>query len=183
MLISLSGKITHKESNFIILEAGGVGYQIFINPGTVPAAGNEAKFFIYEHIREDKHDLYGFSTFDDLEFFNKLLSVDGVGPKMAQNISALGFDRVQKAVMGGNVAAIQAVHGVGKKTAQKIILELKGSMEKILSGAAIDREAAEALVGLGYSKNEAEEALQQLGEVVSGTEAQIKAALKLLGKR
>lgn len=179
--MTLSGKITHKEPNFIILENSGTGCQIFMNASFAPAAGNEAKFFIYEHIREDRHDLYGFLTFDDLEFFNKLLAVDGVGPKMAQNISALGFPKIQKAVLEGNVSAIEAVHGVGKKTAQKIILELKGSLDKILAGGRINREAADALIGLGYSKNEAEEVLRQLGDAISGTETQIKAALKLLG--
>jgi len=182
MLITLSGKITRKEFNFLILETGGVGYQIFMNTASVPAVLNDAKFFIYEHIREDRRDLYGFLSFEDLEFFNKLLSVDGVGPKMAQNISALGFDRVHKAILEGNVSVIEAVHGVGKKTAQKIILELKGSIDKILKEGNVNREAADALVGLGYSKNEAEEVLRQLDDAVSGTEAQIKAALKLLGR-
>lgn len=183
MIITLSGKITYKEFNSVILENSGVGYQIFINPADAPAAGNDAKFFIYEHIREDRHDLYGFLSFDDLEFFNKLLSVPGVGPKMAQNISSLGFTKIQKAVLEGNVSAIEAVHGVGKKTAQKIILELKGSIEKILMGGNVSREAADALVGLGYSKNEAENVLRELGDTISGTEAQIKAALKLLGRK
>lgn len=180
--MTLSGKITHKELNFLILETGGIGYQIFMNTAIAPASGNDTKFFIYEHIREDRRDLYGFLTFDDLEFFNKLLSVDGVGPKMAQNISALGFEKIQKSVMEGNVAAIEAVHGVGRKTAQKIILELKGSIDKILSQNNVNREAVLALVGLGYSKNEAEDVLRQLDDAVSGTEAQIKGALKLLGR-
>lgn len=183
MIITLSGKITHKELNFLILEAGGVGYQIFINPATAPVAGNDAKFFIYEHIREDRHDLYGFLSFEDLEFFNKLLSVDGVGPKMAQNISSLGFDKIQKAVLEGNVAAIESVHGVGKKTAQKIILELKGSLDKILQKSNLNQDAVNALVSLGYSKNEAEDAIQSVAAEISGTEAQIKAALKLLGRK
>ncbi len=182
MIISLSGKITHKELNFLILETGGVGYKIFMNTAIAPAVLNDARFFIYEHIREDRHDLYGFLTFPDLEFFNKLLSVDGVGPKMAQNIASLGFDKIQKAVAQGNVSIIEAVHGVGKKTAQKIILELKGSIDKILAQGNVNREAVDALVGLGYSKNEAEEVLRQLDDAVSGTEAQIKAALKLLGR-
>ncbi len=182
MIISLSGKITYKELNFLILETGGVGYRIFMNTASAPAAGNDGKFFIYEHIREDRHDLYGFLNFSDLEFFNKLLSVDGVGPKMAQNIASLGFLKIQKAVLEGNVSTIEAVHGVGKKTAQKIILELKGSIDKILAQGNINREAANALVGLGYTKNEAEEVLRQLDDAVSGTEAQIKAALKLLGR-
>jgi holliday junction DNA helicase RuvA len=183
MLISLSGKITHKDLNFVILENNGAGYQIFMNTASAPAAGHDAKFFIYEHIREDRHDLYGFKGLDDLEFYLKLLSVDGVGPKMAQNISALGFDRVQKAVTEGNVAAIEAVHGVGKKTAQKIILELRGSIDKILAKSNINQDALSALLNLGYNRSEAERTLGELAAEISGTEAQIKAALKLLGKR
>ena len=183
MIITLSGKITHKELNFIILETGGVGYQIFMNAALAPPAGHDAKFFIYEHIREDRHDLYGFKGLEDLEFYLKLLSVDGVGPKMAQNISALGFDRVHKAVAEGNVAAIEAVHGVGKKTAQKIILELKGSIDKILAKSNINQDALSALLNLGYNRSEAEKTLGELAAEISGTEAQIKAALKLLGKK
>jgi Holliday junction DNA helicase RuvA len=183
MIITLTGKITDKDINFVIMETGGIGYQIFTNQTGGVVLDEKAKFFIYEHIREDRHDLYGFLSFEDMSFFNKLLAVDGVGPKMAQNISALGFARVQKAVMAGDVAAIQTVHGVGRKTAQKIILELKGAMDKILSGANINQEAAEALTSIGYSRGQAEQALSEIGEAVSGTEAQIKAALKLLGKK
>lgn len=183
MIISLSGKITHKEPNFVVLENNGVGCQIFMNAALAPAAGSDAKFFIYEHIREDRHDLYGFLNFSDLEFFNKLLAVDGVGPRMAQNIGALGFDRVQKAVLEGNVSVIEAVHGVGKKTAQKIILELKGSLDKILAKSNINQDALSALLNLGYNRSEAEKTLGELSEEISGTGAQIKAALKLLGKK
>lgn len=183
MIISLSGKITHKELNFVVLENSGVGYQIFTAHPEKVATDSAAKFFIYENIREDRHDLYGFLSLEDLDFFNKLLSVDGVGPKMALNISSLGFSKIEKAVAEGNVSVIEAVHGVGKKTAQKIILELKGSLEKILAGARVNQEATNALIGLGYSKGEAEKVLTEVGEAVSGIEAQIKAALKLLGSR
>jgi len=183
MIVSLRGKITHKGTNFIILENNGVGYQIFTAYPEKITAGNEVSFFIHEYIREDRHDLYGFLSLEDLEFFNKFLSVDGVGPKMAMNISGLGFEKIQKAVLEGNVSAIEAVHGVGRKTAQKIILELKGSLQKILTGAKINSEALEALINLGYKRAEAEETLGQINEAVSGTEAQIRAALKLLGKK
>lgn len=183
MIISLSGKITHKELNFVVLENSGVGYQIFTAHPEKVATDSAAKFFIYENIREDRHDLYGFLSLEDLDFFNKLLSVDGVGPKMALNISSLGFSKIEKAVAEGNVSVIEAVHGVGKKTAQKIVLELKGSLEKILSGAKINSEALEALINLGYKRSEAEGALGQISEAVAGTEAQIRAALKLLGSR
>ena len=182
MIITLTGKITQKAQNYVILENSGVGYQIFTAHPEKVAIDSTAKFFIYENIREDRHDLYGFVSLEDLEFFNKLLSVDGVGPKMALNISSLGFSKIQKAVAEGNVSIIEAVHGVGKKTAQKIVLELKGSLEKILSGTKINSEALEALINLGYKRFEAEGALQQIGEAISGTEAQIRAALKLLGR-
>ena len=183
MLMSLQGKVTHRMQNYIILENAGVGYQIFFSHPEEIALDAEEKFFIYEHIREDRRDLYGFLSLDDLSFFHKLLSVDGVGPKMAQNISALGLKKIQKAVAEGNASLIESVHGVGRKTAQKIVLELKGSLDKILSSAKISSEALEALTNLGYRKSEAEGALQQIGEAISGTEAQIRAALKLLGRK
>ena len=183
MIISLFGKITFKGLNFVVLENSGVGYQIFTAHPEKVAIDSTAKFFIFENIREDRHDLYGFLSLEDLDFFHKLLNVDGVGPKMALNISSLGFSKIQKAVAEGNISVIEDVHGVGKKPAQKIILELKGSLEKILSGAKINNESLEALINLGYRKAEAEEVLGQIGEAISGTEAQIRAALKLLGKK
>ncbi|MFA5133211.1 MAG: Holliday junction branch migration protein RuvA [Patescibacteria group bacterium] len=182
MIISLQGKVIHKEPNFLILENAGIGYQIYFSDPQKIQAEDNVRLFIYEHIREDRHDLFGFLSFDELEFFIKLLSVDGVGPKMAMNISRLGIEKIQKAVLEGNVSFIESVHGVGKKTAQKIILELKGAIDKVITGKNINQEALSALLGLGYSRAEAESVLNELGEV-SGTEAQVKAALKLLGKK
>jgi len=183
MIITLEGKITHKELNFVILENNGIGYQIFLPDAGKAPFGEATKLFIYEHIREDKHDLYGFFNFDEMGFFLKLLSVSGVGPKMAQAIMTLGIEKVQKAIIKGDSGVIESISGVGKKRAQTIILELRGNINKMLEKENINQDVLSALVGLGYSRNEAEEVLQQLSEEISGTEAQLKAALKLMGKK
>ncbi|MBU1180341.1 Holliday junction branch migration protein RuvA [Patescibacteria group bacterium] len=182
MIISLCGKITHKSNNFIILENAGIGYQIFFNDIDKVGLGEELGVFVHEYVREDKHDLYGFLNFEKLQFFLKLLSISGVGPKMAQNIVGLGIDKIQKSILEGDASLIQGIPGVGKKTAQKIVLELRGSIDKILEKSQVNQEVVSALTGLGYSRTEAEEVLRHVAGDISGTEAQLKAALKLLGR-
>ena len=101
---------------------------------------------------------------------------------MAQNIGGLGIEKIQKSIMEGDASLIQSISGVGKKTAQKIVLELRGSIDKILEKSQVNQEVVSALTGLGYSRQEAEGTLRHVASEISGTEAQIKAALKLLGK-
>ncbi|MBU4421648.1 Holliday junction branch migration protein RuvA [Candidatus Parcubacteria bacterium] len=182
MIISIKGSIVHKSNNYIILENQGIGYQIHFNDLDKVRLGEETTLYIHDYIREDRRDLYGFTSLDELHFFLKLLSISGVGPKMAQHILALGIENLQKSIMEGSSALIEGVSGVGKKTAQKIILELKGSIDKILEEKNLNKDVVNGLIGLGYSRNEAEDALRQVASEVLGTEAQLKAALKLLGR-
>lgn len=181
MVITITGKITHKSNNFIILENAGVGYQVFFNDSGKVNLNDEVQVFVHEYVREDKHDLYGFLSFDELQFFLKLLSISGVGPKMAQHIVGLGIENIQKSIAEGDASLIQSISGVGKKTAQKIVLELRGSIDKILEKSQVNQEVVSALTGLGYSRAEAEETLRHVASEISGTESQLKAALKLLG--
>ena len=182
MIITITGKITYKSNNFLILENSGVGYQIFFNDIDKVNLNDKIGIFVHEYIREDKRDLYGFLSFEKLQFFLRLLSISGVGPKMAQNIVSLGTERIQKSIAEGDSSVIQSISGVGKKTAQKIVLELRGSIDKILEKSQVNQEVVSALTGLGYSRAEAEETLRHVASKISGTEAQLKAALKLLGK-
>ena len=184
MISYLKGKIIYKGDHFGILETGGIGYKIFLPESYLLKykLGEIIEVFAHEYAREDSRELYGFGTIEELKFFWQLISVSGVGPKMAHKIiSAYKLDKLEKAVSEGDLSILGTIPGVGKKTAQKIILELKG---KLVTGNPIsgDNEIVDALARLGYSKNEAQEAVGKIGEEVEGAENKIKAALKNLGK-
>lgn len=184
MISYLKGKIIYKGDRFAILETGGIGYQVFL-PETYLLKykpGEVAEIFTHEYAREDSRELYGFGTVLELKFFWQLIGISGVGPKMAHKIiSAYKLEKLEKAVSEGDLFVLGTIPGVGKKTAQKIILELKG---RLVTGKTVsaDNEIVDALVRLGYSKNEAQEAVGKIGEEVEGAKNKIKAALKNLGK-
>ncbi|MFA5129101.1 MAG: Holliday junction branch migration protein RuvA [Patescibacteria group bacterium] len=184
MISYLKGKIIYKGGHFAIVETGGVGYQVFLPESHLLKykSGEIIEVFTHEYAREDSRELYGFGTAEELRFFWQLIGISGVGPKLAHKlISAYKLEKLEKAVSEGDLGILGTIPGVGKKTAQKIILELKGRLVtgKTVSG---DNEIVDALVRLGYSKNEAQEAVGKIGEEVEGAENKIKAALKNLGK-
>ncbi len=184
MISYLKGKIIYKGDNFVILEVSGIGYQIFVSEGflTKNKIGDSREIFVHEYLREDSRELYGFGTAEELKFFWQLIDIPGVGPKMAHKlISAYKLEKLEKAISEGDLGILSTIPGVGRKTAQKIVLELKGKLiiGKSFSG---DSEIVDALVRLGYSKSEAQEAVGKIGEDIEGTENKIKAALKILGK-
>lgn len=185
MLAYLKGKIQYKDLNFVIVNIGNLGYQVFVAPVQLAKlqAGQEAEFFTYEHSREDSRELYGFLSMEELKLFKKIISVSGVGPKSGQNILALDTPgKVESAIERGDVAFLTRVSGVGKKIAERMILELKGKL--VISDQEVensDLEAIDALVGLGYSKAQARQALGKTGEAKTAEE-KVKEALKVLGK-
>ncbi len=184
MISYLKGKIIYKGENFVILEVGSVGYQIFVSKEflTKQKISNVIELFTHEYLREDSRELYGFGKISELEFFWQLLDVSGVGPKLAHRIiSTYRLEKLQKAIADGDLAILSSISGVGKKTAQKIILELKGKLTEGKSTQDED-EIVEALVRLGYRKQEAQEAVRKIGEDKKNAEEKIKAALKILGK-
>lgn len=171
--------------NSVIIENGqGLGYEIFLLPKQAVRlkAGAIAEFYLYENIREDAYDLYGFLTMEELAFFKKLINVSGVGPKSAQLILGLGkIAEIESAIDSGNVDFLTRVSGIGTKTAERIILELKGKL--IFSNKPkeeSDIEAIDALMKLGYTKVQAGEAVGGVSEAKT-TEEKIKMALKNLG--
>lgn len=184
MISYLKGKIIYKGDHFAILETGGIGFKVFL-PETYllkSKTGEIIEVFTHEYVREDSRELYGFSTAEELIFFWQLIDISGVGPKMAHKlISAYKLEKLEKAISDGDLGILGTIPGVGKKTAQKIILELKG---KLVTGKSApgDNEIVDALVRLGYSKNEAQEAVGKIGEDIEGAENKIKVALKNLGK-
>lgn len=190
MIATLEGIVSEKLADIVVLNVHGVGYGLL-----VPAedygrlqTGEQAKLYIYEHIREQAHDLFGFTTRDTKGLFEQLLDVNGIGPKMALNMLSIGTaTEVKSAIAGGDVKFIQRANGVGKKVAERVVVELKdkvglagvdlASTGLLQSETSImGDEAAEALVALGYSPQDANKALEGV-DVALPTEARIKHAL------
>lgn len=192
MIATLTGMITEKTADIVVLDAAGVGYGVYVTSedhGSL-ASGARAKLYIYEHIRENMHDLFGFTRPDTKKLFELLLSVNGVGPRMALNILSIGTaDEVRQAIATGDVKFIQAAQGVGKRVAERVIVDLKDKVG--LEGVELSTtgllqsdtrllgdEAVEALVALGFSPQDAGKALQGIDEKLP-TEERVKAALKV----
>jgi len=180
MISRISGRVIRKGGSWLIIETGGLGYRIFAGPAVILSAkvGEPLTLWTHEQQREDGREFYGFAEAEELELFWRLITVSGVGPKMGLAIvGASNVQAVKKWIDGGEVGALSEIRGVGKKTAQKIVLELRGKLAEAGSGGD---EAADALVGLGYSREEARHALTGM----EGTaEERIRSALKRLGKR
>ncbi len=185
MIGSLKGKVLEVHAAFLLLEVCGVGYAIKAASGTLSnaKAGEERLFYIHDHVREDARDLYGFASWSEQEFFERLLNVSGVGPKVALTIMSVGeVGQVKAAVMKGDLALLTSVPGVGKKTAQKIVLELQGKLVEDVDALPGDSEVVDALVSLGYSSQQAREALKPVSKDIVDIPERIRQALKYLGK-
>lgn len=186
MIARLRGTVVAVRSHDVVIDVSGVGYRVFVAPATITALkeGAPATLIIYTAVREDALDLYGFLHENERRMFELLLSVSGIGPKSALAILSLaGIDTLVSAISGGKAAYLTNVSGIGKKTAEKIVLELREKVSAL--GIATndhegDETAIEALKSMGYSLKEAREALQRVPDDVSGEGARIKAALKAL---
>lgn len=181
MIAYLRGSILSKGKDHAIIIVGDIGYKVYIPGPTLDplAIGSTTTLYTHDHIREDARDLFGFTDAADLTLFEKLISVSGVGPKMAMTVLALGSNRVRDAIAKGDVGTLTSASGVGKKTAQKIVLDLKGVLSE-QGVTTADMDAVEALRRLGYSATEARDALTLVTGATS--EEKIKEALKILGK-
>ncbi len=183
MISSLKGRIKAVSNRFVILEVGGVGYQIFVSPIILNKfkPGQEAEFFTHLHVREDLMVLYGFLTEEELNFFEQLIEVSGVGPKTALNVLALSkVEDLKQAISSGDASVLTKVSGIGRKTAERIILELRSKFENLPTTGVKggDGEVIDALVGLGYKLNEAREAVRKIPAEIQGMQERIKEALK-----
>lgn len=181
MISMLTGTVVYHGLGFIILQVAGVGYRITLPEVIARGLSGEITLYTHHVTRDDGPELFGFTTMGGLELCAKLCEVNGVGPKMAQKIVCGGrdIDEVLQKVERGDVEFLSSIPGVGKKTAQKIILELKGKLVEA-PGAMIDDEALIALMGLGYTKPQAEEALKAVEGKTS--EERIRAALKTMAR-
>ncbi|MCR4586435.1 MAG: Holliday junction branch migration protein RuvA [Lachnospiraceae bacterium] len=198
MYAYIKGILAAKKSDRIIVEAGGIGYNVFFPAGRImmlPKNGSEICVYTYTSVREDAIKLYGFSSEDDLELFIQLTGVSGVGPKAAQALlSELTAAEIRMAILGEDIKTLCKAQGVAKKTAERIIVDLKGrvSVEDAVGLADISEikeettdaavvEAVEALTALGYSAKEARAAaIKAKEEGAEGSEDVLKAALRYL---
>lgn len=184
MIITITGKITHKGGDFVVVEAGGIGYQVHLAAGALEKArvGAKAEYWTHEHLREDARELYGFSDRQELALFDKLVAVSGVGPRMALNILSLGpVVEIERLIERGDIDMLSRVPRVGRKTAQKIVLELKGKLVEPGRGEVED-EVVTALVNLGYSREQAREAVSRVSADERSVEGRLRSALRELGK-
>ncbi len=195
MIAAIEGILQAKGANFALVKStGGVTFHVFVPGSTLDklgATGKRVELRTHLHLREDNVALYGFASAEELHLFESLITVSGVGPKIALAVlSGLSAEQLTMAIASGNDAALTRVPGVGKKTASRIVLELKGKLEKELGGveavAQIGQDNADvvaALTSLGYSVAEAAKAVGALpsGEEL-GLEDRVKLALQALGK-
>lgn len=188
MIATLTGTVAEKLAELLVLEVGGVGYGLLVTNEDLHrlAVGQAIKMYVYEHIRESNYDLYGFYSLDSKRLFEQLLDVNGVGPKMALNILGVGStDAVRTAIAAGDTKFMQAASGVGKRVAERVIVELKDKVGLVssegatdfLQGPALQDEAVQALVALGFTTQDAALALQKIDDKLS-TEDRVKQALK-----
>ena len=187
MIAYLSGKVLVKRANYIILVVNDVGYKVFAAPKLISELGAAADIYIYQQIKEDSAALYGFTALEELEFFELLLTVSGIGPKSALAILAMAsVEELKSAIAMGNFDLLTKVSGVGAKTAERLVVELKNKVDYLApaAGAAgqIKGEELEALVALGYSLSQARAALGQIDKQITDSGERIKAALKYLGR-
>lgn len=190
MIGHIEGKIIYIDEKYIVVSAHGVGYKLFVSPENINGTniGDQASFFTYMAVRENSLDLYGFKDIEEKDFFELLLDVSGIGPKSALSIlSIASIDTLKQAIATGDTGYLNKVSGIGRKTAEKIVIELRdkmkahkkdGDMPSSLRG---ESDVIEALKTLGYSQNEARDVMKQIPASIEGTNARIKEALKILG--
>jgi Holliday junction DNA helicase RuvA len=186
MISYLNGKIILKRDKFILLEVNNIGYKVFLSRQTLltlPEIGGSIKLFTYQNVKEEALDLYGFLTYDGLEFFETLMDIRGVGPKSALDISDLGsLDKIKERILRQDEKIFEGIPGIGSKKAMTIILELTGKIKMLGVKKGSSDEAENALTQLGFSKQQAKDALSHVPDNIKNTEERIKLALKALGK-
>ncbi len=185
MIAYLKGTILEKGLTYIILENNGVGYKVFVTPETLEfKVGDSAALYTYMKVSDDGQALYGLLDFAALQFFELLITVSGVGPKVALAIlSAARVDAVRQAIANQDAAVFTRISGIGLKTAEKIIVELKSKVGAFESaGGVASGDVFEALIALGYNSREVREALKRLDATLP-SQQQLKQALQMLGKR
>ncbi len=191
MISYLKGTISEKNHKSIILLVNNIGYKIFITPTLLDKLkpNQTLELFTYLRHKDDGMDLYGFTTKNKLDFFEILLTISGVGPKSALGIlEVASLTQIKKAILRDDPSLLYKVSGIGKKTAERIVVELKNKLDSLpitdkeISLTDSDTEVFDALVGLGYQERDVRQALKQLPETITSTNDKIKHSLKYLSK-
>lgn len=191
MINYLSGKIIYKAEKFVILDVNGVGYKVFVSAPTllkISKEGGPLKVFCYLNVKENALDLYGFLAMEELDFFELLNDIQGIGPKAALKLSILGpLEKIKKEILAGNEKIFEGISGIGKKRVQAIILELTGKIkEAAMVGqprkAEKSDELEDALLGLGFPRQKVKEVLKEVPRDIKDEKERMKEALKRLGK-
>jgi Holliday junction DNA helicase RuvA len=193
MIAHLRGKLLARRPNQVIVETMGVGYDVTISVPTfseLPPAGGEVALHIHTHVREDQIALYGFQRAEEKHLFEKLISVSGIGPKLAITIlSGMPADEMTAAIRGNDVARLTKIPGIGRKTAERMVLELRDKLPPVgtdqvhvvPSLSAVQEDVLSALVNLGYQRATAEKALASV-EKNGSFDAMFRATLSVMAK-
>jgi len=196
MIAQLSGALAHKSPEHLVIDVHGVGYQVFVSLNAyyrLPEPGRPVELLIHTHVREDALHLYGFIDRDERDLFLLLLGVSGIGPRLALNIlSGTPSQELEDAIEAGDLPRLVAIPGIGKKTAERLVVELRDKMkplrarrdadERRPSAGGLESEAVSALVNLGYRRAEAERAVKAACAAgADDLESAIRTALKRVG--
>lgn len=191
MIAFLEGIVEVKGEKSAVLNVGGVGYRIIAGAETLrhlPAKGNTVKIWTHQHVREDALELYGFLHPAEVELFEMIINIPGIGPRSATGVlNVAPLETLKKAIAAGDTSYLTRVSGIGRKIAEKVVLELK---EKMAGGATTldapelgeEADALDALVALGYTANEARSALAAVSPDVTGARDRVREALKRIGR-
>jgi Holliday junction DNA helicase RuvA len=191
MIGALRGKLRRKAPEALIVEVGGVGYRVIVPLSTyyeLPEAGGEVDLRIYTHVRDVAIELYGFGKRSEQALFGALIGVSGIGPKLAVTIlSGMEADTLVRAIANADIARLTSIPGVGKKTAERVALELKDRVAKIVPTAStgpagVRDDVLSALLNLGYKRPQAEAALGSLGDDVTQFEDLLRQSLRALAR-
>jgi len=190
MIATLEGTLEYRGVDSVIINVGGIGFQVYVPGSTLSQLGavkDKASLYTHLHLREDNVSLYGFASSEELALFRNLISVSGVGPKLALALlSGLNPEQLVMAIASGNVDVISQVSGVGRKVASRLIVELRGKLEKQWEGTVLplapeNTDAIAALTSLGYSVREATQAISSIPNLEGmNLEEKVKAALQQL---
>jgi Holliday junction DNA helicase RuvA len=190
MIATLQGRVAAKGENYVIVDVSGVGFRVHVPSSLldrIPGVGHELSLFTHLHVRENELSLYGFGSADELALFELLLRVSGIGPKVALKIvSIMSVEALREAIAQGDAAALTRIPGVGKKTAERVMVDLRdklgvGELMAYPAMTHVDAEVIAALTSLGYSIAEAQSALRSLPAKDLPLEEKIRLTLQYLG--
>lgn len=190
MINTLKGTVKYKDLNTLVIDVGGVGYKVRVTTETTLDTEHDSPIFLWTYlsVRETSLELFGFLEKELLDIFELLITISGIGPKTALGILNVATpSMLRQAVANSDTSYLTRVSGIGKKNAEKIVLELKDKLKTTTEDGGMDMrsegDALEALVSLGYNERDAREALKQIPKEIEGASERVKASLKLLSKR